>query len=132
MPQENPTKSIEGIFEVERKSKDDIHEETKSVEGKVLDVEHADLYFHSTALFSEVGERVFGGVYLKIQNERGIDKVEFPKEISLTDKKSILNQDVRYTIKKWGTLTEGTSKDYSLEILSGPLQGEKLKKNVVV
>ncbi len=128
---EQTTKSIEGIFDVETKTGGYAFEQTKVAEGKVGVIQGKEFNYHSTAYLTNARKQL-SGICFDIETSRGKETVEFPKEISLTDRLSILKHNIRYTQKVWRSAMEGTSTDYTLEILSGPLQGQKLEQKVFV
>ena len=131
MALEEVTLTIEGIFDVETKTGGYAHEQKKTTEGTLTAIQEAEFRYHSTAIFTNKSEKMFG-VQLEIQNPRGRETVELPREISLTDRQAMLNQNVRYSQNIWSSTTEGTSTDYALEILSGQLSGQKLTRKVFI
>ena len=124
-------KSIEGIFDAESETKGDVFEKRKTTEARLTNIEEKEFQYFSTAFLAYNSKKI-RGVVLTLQNQRGTEKVDFPKEVSLTDKEAILNQVVSYTHNVWRTATEGTVDNYTLEIKSGDLAGRKLEERVFV
>jgi len=130
MALEEITKTIEGIFDVETKE-GYAHEKKRTAEGTLIAIQKEEFNYDSTALFTNKSKRI-RGVNLEIQNQRGKETVELPREISLTDRQAMSKQRVRYSQKVWSSAMEGTSTEYKLEVLSGPLSGKELRKSVFV
>ncbi len=79
--------TIEGIFDVEHKRSgynEFISETFKTAQGNVVDIEEEEFMYRSTAAYTNITKRICG-VVLTLQNERGMEKVNFPKELSLYD-----------------------------------------------
>ena len=131
MALEKVTQTVEGIFDVETKTGGYAHEQKKTAEGTLTSIQEAEFKYRSTAISTDESKKMLG-VRLEIQNQRGRETVELPREISLTDRQAMLNQNVRYSQNIWSSTTEGTSTDYALEILSGPLSGQKITRRVFV
>lgn len=131
MTLEKVTRTVEGIFDVETKTDGYAHEQKKTAEGTLISIQEAEFQYNSTAIFANRSEKMLG-VRLEIQNQRGRETVELPREISLTDRQAMLNQNVRYSQNVWSSRTEGTSTDYAFEILSGSLSGQRLTRKVFV
>jgi len=118
-----------GIFDVESESDGYATITNKVAEGTLISIDDKELKYNSTAIFTD-RTLTLQGVDLKILNQRGEATVDFPKELSIIDKRAILNQRVRYSTRSWSSLTEGMSRTYTLEILSGVYAGEKLTRKV--
>ena len=121
--------TIDGIFDVMSDSEADILKETRVADGKLISMEQKDLRYDSTAIFTDRSKKI-SGIYLQIENNRGKQTVQFPKEFSLEEVTAMLNQQVRYLIDSWSTMTEGTLLTYGLDIKTGKLKGQKYEEKV--
>ena len=99
----------------------------KTTQGILRGITDKTHRYHSTAIFTSSSNDI-PGVVLKIETERGLGEVAFPREIPLSDRREMVDQEVKYTDRVWSTPEEGTSHDYTLEILTGPFKGQKLEK----
>jgi len=104
----------------------------KTAEGEVTGVEEEKLHYASQTIYHKGKDR--RGIYLDIKTPSGTGKAEFPRDLSLTDRKAIRNQRIKYFHSREdfdeGTCALVTNK-YRLEILSGPLEGERLEEKIL-
>lgn len=131
MELQNIESRVEGIFNIKSGNDGYANIKHKKTKGTVVSVKDKKTKYNSTAIFTNKTKEI-RGVVLRIQNERGVDNVYFPKEFSLDYKKAILNQQIIYSQKEWYTPTEGTSHNYYINILSGCLTGKRLEREVHV
>ena len=122
--------SVEGIFNITSRNDGYATEKSRFTEGTLLELEDEELTYKSTARFTSEKKEICG-TKLIIENERGKGEASFPMHIPF-GKKLLIGQKVRYSEKSWSSEMEGTSTEYSLEVLSGNLNGEKLEERVFV
>ena len=119
-------KTFEGIFEIVPVKDDYARIIKKVAEGIVTDIRDKELKYTSTTIFGEHAKTMSGST-IGIKNERGEGDIEFPRQFSLSDRREIIDQKVRYADRIWSSPSEGTFHDYTLEILEGSFRGERLE-----
>ncbi|MBS3144258.1 hypothetical protein J4208_01605 [Candidatus Woesearchaeota archaeon] len=124
---------IEGIFTIEtwREQLWSVRREIRTTQGVLLGVNHGEQQFSSTAKWVLRKKEIHGSV-LEIQTERGTDQIFIPVKIPFTDVPNITQQRVNYSRSRWSADLEGTEDTYILEMLSGPLLGQKYEGKVFV
>ena len=128
METQNELKKFEGIFEVNHPKDDYGKIKTKFAKAKILKINQENENIFSTAFLSH-NLKNFCGALITLENSLGKEDIFFPGITSATDYQNLDGADVNYFEKKWSSVMEGTSIDYSLEILSGPLKGRIIKGN---
>ena len=102
-----------------------------NVEGIVRKVEEKVKEFKGP--YSGGNVKKIHGANLTLETPEGLKPVYVPRTISLTDEHALLNQRVRYMHSshqsgdRWDTLY---GENYTLEVLSGSLQGLTIERRI--
>jgi len=103
---------------------------TTKIEGLVKKVEHDKL---NIASVSGGINKIVDGAYLIIKSEKGLFKLDFPRNFSKEEEKLILNKKVEYSKNSssyGGHLNLPEKLNYDLKILDGSYKDWELKVNI--
>jgi len=102
--------------------------EERTAIGRLVNIEDIELSFSSDSFLANLKK---GGLCasLQIENERGRCYVDFSEEIPQEKRKAIIGQRVRYKkILMYHPFNASFYRQSILEVLSGPLDGEKFNE----
>jgi len=97
-------------------------------EGKVIDIKERELSYDCGAY--QKPREILGSSF-SLETSKGKGNVYFPRQFSLTDINAIRGQRIKYLCqKRSGAEDYDADNTYRIEILTGSLKGENIKKKV--
>jgi len=135
--QKLPEKYQEGIFEIEKKGQvEDFGTYLiKRTEGLVEAIEDSSKLYSSAASFVKDKDKTVSNI--KLKTERGSGIVDFPRQLSDSERNVLVGRNVAYE-EKYNCYDEGAYMGllqgwhYTIEVLDGHQKGFKLREDITV